>query len=235
MGMGIEPAAMCDASMLSRLLQLASPALPIGAFSYSQGLEAAITNGQVHDADSTYDWIAAGLTLLAGGEAVLLRCQHQAWQAGNHLQLTQRNNTLLALRESAELRLETEQMGGSLARLAHQLKWGTDDERTQLSTMQPIALATAYAYAAHALRIPELACLTAWLYSWIENQVSAALKAVPLGQTAGQLILYRLHQPISQAAQLAMQTDETDLSTFAPLLGVLSARHETQYSRLFRS
>lgn len=235
MGTSIDGTSDCDPGMLAGLLQLASPALPIGAFSYSQGLEAAIESGLVHDEQSAHDWISAGLALLAGGEAVLLRCQQRAWQTGDYAQLVQRNDTLLALRESAELRLETEQMGGSLARLAQQLEWGSAAERAQLSEMLPVALPTAYAYTAHALRIPELACLTAWLYSWIENQVSAALKAVPLGQTAGQRILYQLRQPLAHAARLALQRDETDSTTFAPLLGVLSARHETQYSRLFRS
>ncbi|WP_459618734.1 urease accessory protein UreF [Bordetella sp. 2513F-2] len=224
-----------DPAVLAGLLQLASPALPIGAFSYSQGLEAAIDAGVVHDPDSAYDWIAAGLDLLAGGEAVLLRCQYRAWQAPDDEALARRNDALLALRESAELRLETEQMGSSLARLARELEWGDAAMRARLAALQPVALATAYAYAARALGIPEAACLTAWLYGWMENQVAAALKAVPLGQVAGQRILHRLREPLARATRHALSCPEADVSTFAPLLGIHSSRHETQYSRLFRS
>lgn len=220
---------------LAALLQLASPALPIGAFSYSQALEAAIETGLVSDADSARCWIAAGLDLLAGGEAVLLLRLCRAWNESDMAAVHRHNDTLLAWRESCELRLETEQMGGSLARLARELEWGEPDLRTQLAGIKPIALPTAYAYAATALSIDEPHALTAWLYAWLENQVCAALKAIPLGQVAGQRILYGLRNAVAQAARRALDCIDDDIQTFAPMLGILSSRHETQYSRLFRS
>ena len=220
---------------LAGLLQLGSPALPIGAFSYSQGLEAAIEAGLVHDASSAHEWIAHGLGVVAGGETVLLLRQCQAWAEGDAQGIADTNQTLLALRESAELRLETEQMGASLARLARELAWGTDEARAQLASIKPIALATAYAYAATALAIAPANCLTAWLYSWLENQVAAAIKAVPLGQVGGQRILNALRPALAMTVQEVLSRPDEDISTFAPMLAVLSSRHETQYSRLFRS
>ena len=263
---------------LAALLQLASPALPIGGFSYSQGLESAIAADVVGDAATAQGWIAAGLDILSRGEAVLLARQWQAWSAGDLAAAARNNDTLLALRETAELRLETEQMGGSLARLAGELAWGSAAARAQLLAMRPVALHTAYAYAACALGVGLAPCLTAWLYAWAENQVAAAIKAVPLGQLAGQRILHGLRGAIAEAAakaarphqaghgpapahgapaRLAHPSDppprdagatgaadadgdidnagEPAVSTFAPLLAILSSRHETQYSRLFRS
>lgn len=220
---------------LAALLQLASPALPIGAFSYSQALEAAIEAGLVVDAESARRWIAAGLDLLAGGEAVLLLRQCRAWRGQDMTAVSRYNDMLLAWRESSELRLETEQMGGSLARLAQDLQWGGSDMRARLAGLKPIALPTAYAYAAAALGIGEANALTAWLYAWLENQTAAAIKAIPLGQVAGQRILHGLREAVAQAAQRTLDCADQDISTFAPMLGILSSRHETQYSRLFRS
>ena len=249
-----------DPAGLVALLQLASPALPIGGFSYSQGLEAAIDAGVVGDAATAARWIAAGLDVLSRGEAVLLVRQWQAWTEGDLAAVVQNNRTLLALRETAELRLETEQMGASLARLAGELQWGEAAARSHLLSMQPVALPTAYAYAASALRVDGQACAAAWLYGWTENQVAAALKAVPLGQVAGQRILDGLRTGIAHAASHAVRAAHAQaaahvaqdaatqpctgedrpraddgLSTFAPMLAILSSRHETQYSRLFRS
>lgn len=220
---------------LAGLLQLASPALPIGAFSYSQGLEAAVETGQVHDVASAHGWIEQGLDLVARGDAVLLLRQCQAWADGDITRVTELNHTLLALRESAELRLETEQMGGSLARLARELEWGSATQREHLATLRPIALVTAYAYAATALAVAPANCLTAWLFSWVENQVAAAIKAVPLGQLGGQRILHGLRAQVAAVAERALAMADADICTFAPMLAVLSSRHETQYSRLFRS
>lgn len=240
-----------DAACLVALLQLASPALPIGGFSYSQGLEAAIDAGTVVDADTAARWIAAGLDVLARGEAVLLVRQWHAWRQGDWQCVHQANRTLLALRETAELRLEAEQMGASLARLALDLQWGDATARAQLAAMRPVALPTAYAYAAGALGLDGCACAAAWLYGWTENQVAAAIKAIPLGQAAGQRILDGLRPSVAEAAGRAQRAalagerqangecapdDGHDaVSTFAPMLAILSARHETQYSRLFRS
>src|SRR5690606_259616 len=141
----------------------------------------------------------------------------------------------LAMRESAELRLESEQMGGSLARLARDMAWGDAAALQHLASLRPIALVSAYAYAVTALDIAVPHGVTAWLYSWVENQVAAAIKAIPLGQVAGQRILWGLRGSVTQAANHALSATDDDISTFAPMLAILSSRHETQYSRLFRS
>lgn len=232
---GTSRIAMGTSTELIALLHLASPALPIGAFSYSQGLEAAIEAGVIATAEDARQWIAHGLDIVADGEAALLGQQYRNWASGDIPAVAGLNEWLLAMRESAELRQETEQMGWSLARLLDELEWGDAAGRAALRAMQPLSLPTAYAYAAQRAGARLEDCLSAWLFAWAENQVAAALKAVPLGQVAGQRILFGLHGAIGQAARRAAATPEEEASTFAPLLGILSARHETQYSRLFRS
>ncbi|WP_244816034.1 urease accessory protein UreF [Caballeronia sp. Lep1P3] len=221
---------------LTALLHLASPALPIGAFSYSQGLEAAIEHGFIVDADSTREWIANGLAnVLARAELPFIAHQMQRWQAHDEAALRSANDDYLASRESSELRRETEQMGWSLAQLCASLEWGDAAHRATLAAMKPIAQPTAFAFAAHAHDAAPDAALAAYAFSWVENQTAAALKAVPLGQLAGQRIIVALRGPIGEAVARALATSADEITTFAPQLGILSARHESQYSRLFRS
>jgi urease accessory protein len=221
---------------LTALLHLASPALPIGAFSYSQGLEAAIEARLVTDADSARAWIEHGLTdVLARGELPFLAQQIERWRAHDIAELAAANAEFLASRESAELRRETEQMGWSLRQLCVALEWGDAQRRATLAALKPLAQPTAFAFAAHAHDAAPDAALAAYAFSWVENQAAAALKAVPLGQLAGQRIIVALREPIDAAVARALATSREDLTTFAPQLGILSARHESQYSRLFRS
>ena len=229
------PASRATATELIALLHLASPALPVGAYSYSQGLEAAIEAGIIDNADDAARWIAAGMEIAADGEGVLLAAQYRHWRAKDAGALAQTNAWLLAMRESAELRLESEQMGWSLAKLLADLGWGPAWAHAELARMQPLSLPTVFACAASSAGAELTDTLAAWLFSWAENQVSAALKAVPLGQVAGQRILFGLHDAIAHAARRAAAAPPAHANTFAPMLGILSARHETQYSRLFRS
>jgi urease accessory protein len=221
---------------LTALLHLASPALPIGAFSYSQGLEAAIEAHLITDADTARDWIASGLTnVLALGELPFLAHQIERWHAHDAAGLALANSEFLASRESAELRRETEQMGWSLRQLCISLEWGDAERRATLTALTPLAQPSAFAFAAFAHDVAADAALAAYAFSWVENQAAAALKAVPLGQLAGQRIIVALRGPIDAAVQRALATTPDDINTFAPQLGILSARHESQYSRLFRS
>jgi urease accessory protein len=221
---------------LTALLHLASPALPIGAFSYSQGLEAAIEAQLITDADSARDWIASGLTnVLALGELPFLAHQFERWRAHDAAGLAAANSEFLASRESLELRRETEQMGWSLRQLCASLEWGDAARRATLDAMTPIAQPTAFAFASFANDAAADATLAAYAFSWVENQAAAALKAVPLGQLAGQRIIVALRGAIDTAVDRALATSPNDINTFAPQLGILSARHESQYSRLFRS
>ncbi|KAF1026068.1 MAG: Urease accessory protein UreF [Burkholderia plantarii] len=225
-----------DTAELVALLHLASPALPIGGFSYSQGFEAALDANLIHDADSARAWIASGLAdVLAVGELPFLAHQLARWRDHDAATLAEANAEFIASRESAERRRETEQMGWSLAQLCTSLEWGDAARRATLAAIKPIALPTAYAFAAAAHAAAPDAVLSAYAFGWVENQTAAALKAVPLGQLAGQKILVALRGTIAEAVRRALATPPEAINTFAPLLGILSARHETQYSRLFRS
>lgn len=204
---------------LARLLQLASPTLPVGAYSYSQGLEAAIEAGIVFDLSSAKTWIGDVLELsVARMEAPVLRAQIAA-------PTQERNDFFVATRETAELRAETVQMGGALAKLL-------SDLGVEVPIETP-GYPTAYALAVRHWRIEPRDAVLAYLWSWLENQVMAAVKAVPLGQTAGQKILVELGSRLQDLVEIEVQED--CWTNFAPGLAALSARHETQYSRLFRS
>jgi urease accessory protein len=204
---------------LARLLQLASPTLPVGAYSYSQGLESAIDAGYVRDAGTAQEWIGDVLELsVARMEAQILRAQIASPTQG-------RNDFFLATRETAELRAETLQMGQALAKLLR-------DINVPVSVEGP-AYPTAFALAVRHWNIDPHDAVVAYLWSWLENQVMAAVKAVPLGQTAGQKMLLSLADRLDALADL--QLAEIAWTNFTPGLAYLSSRHETQYSRLFRS
>ena len=216
---------------LSALLQLASPVLPVGAYSYSQGLESAIDAGLVHDPASARTWIADGLELvLARYEAPVWLRLHRAFTCGDTASATEWNQELLATRETAELRAESVQMGYSLMQLMRSLS-GADDP----TPVDTLAYPGAHAWACTRWGIDEDAGLIAYLYGWTENQVMAALKTVPLGQTAGQRLLLDLRPLISATAERAKTLGDDELSTQTPMLAILGSQHETQYSRLFRS
>src|ERR1700748_651651 len=198
------------------LLHLASPALPIGAFSYSQGLEAAVDTGQVIDGPSASQWIASGIEhVLALGELPLLAHQFRRWahfDAQASAALAQAHREFLASRESAELRQEPEQMGWSLAQLCQSLEWGDPVRRDALAALKPLGLPTVFAFAAHAHEATLEGTLTAYASSGAETQVPAALKAVPLGQLAGQRALVAQREPIARAVAVAIATREDDIA-----------------------
>lgn len=216
---------------LVRLLHLASPTLPVGAFSYSQGLEAAVEAGIVRDAGTACAWIADMLALsMCALEAPVLVRLHAAWDARDIGAVGRWNDLLLASRETAELRAETVQMGYSLARLVPAL--GLGDELEQFD--EP-AYPTAFAYASARWGIALDAAVLAYIWSWLENQVLGALKALPLGQTAAQRMLIELGARLPDRVRSVIATADAELTNFTPGLALLSSRHETQYSRLFRS
>ncbi len=221
---------------LARLLQLASPALPVGAYSYSQGLESAVDAGIVHDAGSAQAWIGDVLELsVANMEAPVLLRLMDAWHNGDGVAVETWNALFLASRESAELRAETVQMGYSLTRLLNEIDEQDVSSFAPLQGIDEPAFPTAYACAVARWDIEPPAALIAYLWSWLENQVMAALKAVPLGQTDGQKILLALGGRLEAIAQAAAARADNELGNFAPGLAMLSSTHETQYSRLFRS
>lgn len=221
---------------LSRLLQLASPLLPVGAYSYSQGLEWAIENGSVRNAETAQRWIGDALTFyLCRFELPLLARLWHAWQEQDEHALAHWNTFFVAGRDCAEARAETLQMGYSLARLLNELDEFDGALLECLARITPVSFLLAYAGAAVAWHIPIAAGLQAYAWAWVENQVSATMKAVPLGQVAGQRMLVALGARLPVLVENAMSLQDDELSNFAPGLTLAGCLHETQYSRLFRS
>lgn len=232
-----QPPTPTSAATLLGLMWLASPALPVGGFSYSEGLEAAVEARLVHDDLSARDWLLDQLTLgLARSELPLLAAALKAWRREDVTRVRELNDWLLATRETAEARLQTEQMGRSLAAWLTQRP---DTEPRRLAALKTLVPAPTYPIA-FALAVagtqasPREAAL-AYVFGWAENLVQAALKAVPLGQSAGQRILGALADAIPAAVDTALTLTDGERLASLPGLAILGARHETQYSRLFRS
>lgn len=222
--------------VLARLLQLASPALPVGAYSYSQGLEWAAERGAVRDETSTGTWIADVLHYgVSSFEAPLLARVMRAVQAEDWQHLGELNARFIASRESSELRNETLQMGHSLRVLLDALDDVPPSLVTALGAIAEPGFPVVWGAIASAWGIPTGQAVTAYLWAWAENQVMAAVKTVPLGQTAGQRLLLGLGAAVEQASSQALALGEEDWSNFAPGFALASCRHETQYTRLFRS
>jgi len=221
---------------LARLLQLASPTLPVGAYSYSQGLEAAMEAKIVRDAASAEVWIGNVLAYaVARLEAPVWWRLHAAWSAAEPRQVERWNELFRVTRETAELRAETLQMGYSLQKLLLEMNAFDRKSLNQLRTITDITFPAAFTFAVAKWDIPARSALIAYLWAWLENQVMAALKAVPLGQTDGQRLLLRLSALLPGLADEACAVEDDDFCNYAPGLAILSSRHETQYSRLFRS
>ena len=221
---------------LVRLLQLASPALPVGAYSYSQGLESACEAKIICDKDSARRWVNDVLQFtIATMEAPIVARLYHAWQSEDLKAASYWNQYFLASRESAELRAETEQMGYSLAKLLVDGKFCELAQVATLTGLQPKSFPAAFSFAAVSFSVSIEEALTAYLWSWLENQVIAAVKLAPLGQVAGQSLLFDLGQDIPSLVQRALRLADDELCNFSPGLAILSGQHETQYSRLFRS
>ena len=220
-----------NAAALLHLLQFASPALPIGGYSYSQGLEAALAAGVVHAFDTGRAWIARYLDeVVANWDAPLFWRLLKAFAARDDALVALWSERFLASRDSAEFRAETIQMGYSLSKLVAEL--GVAD----VDKLGPdVGLPTAFACAVDALGIGHHEALLAMLFSWVENQVLVCVKSVPLGQVAGQRMLLSLRGDIEQAAQRAQTMGDDAMSNWSPGLSILSMRHEVQHGRLYRS
>jgi urease accessory protein len=221
---------------LLQLMQLASPALPVGGFSYSEGLEAAVEAGLVRNEAQAGDWLVDQLHLsLARADLPVLAQAVPAWQARDMARIRSLNDWVQATRDSAELRQQTQQMGRSLA------EWlknhDTPDDRVALlAALRPAPTwPLAFALAATLSGAPLRDVLLSFGFGWAENMVQAAMRSVPLGQSAAQRILARLINALPGMAQRAAALDDYQRQAFTPMLAILSAQHETQYSRLFRS
>jgi urease accessory protein len=219
-----------DAALL-QLIWLASPALPVGGFSYSEGLEAAVDDGLVHDEASAASWLADQLHLsLARADLAIVGQAVAAWRDRDPLRIASLDAWVLQTRETAELRQQTVQMGRSL------VEWMKSVQPELAARAEgPLTYPLAFALAASGGSAPVRDCMLAFAFGWAENMTQGAVKSVPLGQSAGQRILARMAAEIPGAVDNAIALRDDQRQAFAPMLAILSARHETQYSRLFRS
>ncbi|OUM01710.1 urease accessory protein UreF [Variovorax sp. JS1663] len=225
------PGALPAASLL-QLIWLASPALPVGGFSYSEGLEAAIEWAGITTEQAAADWLADQLHLsLARSDLAIVGQAIPAWRSGDLDRIRTLNDWVFQTRESAEFLLQTEQMGRSFVEW---LKLRHTDAAAVFDTL-PASYPVAFAFAASRTEAPARDACLAFAFGWAENMAAAAVKAMPLGQSAGQRILGRLAAEIPPAVDRALALADDERQAFSPMLAVLSARHETQYSRLFRS
>ena len=223
---------MSEASHL-RLWQLISPTLPIGAYAYSQGMEYAVHADWIKDEADTTEWIQGLMqhSLATLDIPVLQRC-YQAWQDSDETKVIYWSHFILAARGAAELRLEDQQLGRALATLLESLDLtqAAGWDRTEYTNF-----AAMFALACVHWNIDIYNAAQGYIWTWCENQVAAAIKLVPLGQTAGQRMLSQLDTHIHQAVDLGLSIEDDEISSSTPALGIASAQHETQYSRLFRS
>lgn len=216
-----------------RLWQLLSPTLPVGAYAYSQALEYAVEAGWVDDEKTCLEWIDG----LAGQvmpyvDLPLLHRMYQAWQGNDNDAAMTWNRYLLASRESSELLQEDRAMGGALARLAQHLE---STLPLELRSTTALSYAVVFSWLSVCWKIEVQQVLAGYLWSWCEKQVAAAVKLIPLGQTAGQRILLELGRSIPTLVSQGLACEDDDIGMTAYGLGIASALHETQYTRLFRS
>lgn len=216
-----------------RLMQLISPTLPIGAFTYSQGLEWAIESGQLNSPETVYNWMAGiiedGLTYL---DLPILKRLYHAFQQGNEQDVAYWSEYLLASRETSELRLEENNRGRALNTLLLDLEVTGADQYQQTL---PLTQLSGFALAAVNWHIPLQQAALGYGWGLVENQVAAAIKLVPLGQTAGQKLQLQLSELLPEAVQTGLSIEDEQIGASAPAMAIASSLHETQYTRLFRS
>lgn len=224
-------------SQLLRLLHLASPALPIGAFHFSQGLEYAADAGWVTNESTALEWIGGiAESSLGTLDLPLLHRLRAAWEKGDHKGVKDWNAFLIACRETEELRAEDRHLGAALLRVLAELdlRTGLFPANTPASSVG-VAHATAFSFAIARWRIDSEAAMQTYAWAWVENQVLAAVKIVPLGQSAAQRMLHALAGRIPAWVERALELADGDIGVSTALTAVASGRHEAQYTRLFRS
>jgi len=232
-----RPAAPLAAGTLLQLMWLASPALPVGGFSYSEGLESAVESGRIAGEAQARDWLLDQLQVgLARSDLAAAAKAIGAWQRSDAATVAELNRWVATTRETSEQRTQTEQMGRSLVEWLKNRAGSADPRVAALAALAPAPTwPIAFALAAALTGAPPREALLAHAFGWAENMVQAAIKCVPLGQSAGQRILAALAEAIPAAVDHALSLADSERQAHAPMLAILSAQHETQYSRLFRS
>ena len=216
---------------LLRLLWLASPALPIGAYAYSRGLEYALDAGWVKDAADVTSWVLGVLSnQIVTLDAPVLARLHDAYTADLPEEVERWNGFLCAARESAETALEDRQLGISLGKVLRE----AGVERA-LGATSPVSYAQWFALGCVHWGVSRFDAVLGFMFAFVEGQVTAAIKLIPLGQSAGQRVLGALMSQLPGLAQRALTLSDDELGAFTPGLALASMLHETQYTRLFRS
>ena len=234
-----RPTPALGAASLLQLMQLASPALPVGGFSYSEVLESAVDAGLVTDEAQAGGWLRDQLHLvLARSDLAVVAKAFHAWRRNDLDHIAELNAWVTATRESSELRQQTEQTGRSLVEWMKNRHTATKRPASLLflAALTPAPTwPVAFALAAFDTGAPCREASLSFAFGWAENMVQAALKSVPLGQSAGQRILKTLSDEIPSAVTHALGLMDSQRQAFTPMLAILSSQHESQYSRLFRS
>ena len=235
------------APSLLQLMWLASPALPIGGFSYSEGIEAGVDSACIATFREANDWLVDQLHLtLARADLAAVAKAIPAWRRGDSTRIDELNDWVLQTRETSELRLQTEQMGRSMldwlrkqpsfhVNFSDEQVFLPTDKKTTSGFLKSPTYPLVFALAASSTQASVRDCLMSFAFGWAENMTQAAVRAVPLGQTDGQRILANLTEHIPTAVDAAMLLQDSERQAFSPMLAILSSQHETQYSRLFRS
>jgi urease accessory protein len=218
---------------LLKLLQLASPTLPVGAYSYSEGLETLVHQG-LTDPEAIVQWLEQELARgLIRAEGVVVRQVHIAAQTEDWPAISYYNQWLSAWRDSEETRQQSWAMGRALVRLMHDLE---PEVASQLEAMEsPCNFAVSFAGLADRWNIPTQTTVLAYLHGWATNLITAVVKLVPLGQTQGQEMLLQLYPTLEATAEACATAclDDVALSNWGTALATM--QHEAMYSRLFRS
>ncbi len=224
-----------DVSALIGVMWLASPALPVGAFAYSEGLESAVEAGRVCDEAGAAAWLVDQLWLAsARSEMPAVAHAMAGWREQRNDRVREVNTWVLCTRECGEQRAQSLQMGRSLHDWIRQGVFG-GDARLPWLPRSDITWPVAFALAAVLHGIDDRQALLAHGFGWAENMTQAAIKAVPLGQAAAQRVLARLAHELPAAVDHALHVAPDDRQAFTPMLALLGAAHEQQYSRIFRS
>lgn len=222
-----------DASLI-RLLQLSSVSLPVGGYSFSQGMEYAIDVGWLCTKEQVYDWLEMQLLhSVAQVDLPLLGLMMDAASDQNEHELFRLNDLALACRETKELRLTDTAMGEALVRLLNSL--GVKQPFAHGPSAEEVSFVSLFAMAAVNWGIHTQTAQLGFSWAWLENQVAAATKLVPLGQTQSQILLGELQPVISEAIRVAQTINEDQIGAGLPAIAMASSLHEQQYSRLFRS
>ncbi len=214
-------------------MSLMSPTLPIGGFTYSQGIEKAVEDEWIADVDSAYEWLSKQLYYgLTYTDLPILKRLYEAYGSNNKDEVSRWSQILLACRETSELRQEETNRGRALTKVLEALEdsitMGWEDT-INTNHLSGFALISTH------WNIPISELLLGYSWSWLENQVSAVVKIIPLGQTQGQQLLHKLIDLIPEIVDQAMTLDEENIGMSQPALAIASSLHETQYTRIFRS